>query len=101
VTAYAVGLYNMHRFDWLDAYRASVPELIAKQGGRYLIRGRTCKWEMMEGDQPNITGLTLIEFPSMEAGRAWHNDPEYQPFIKLRQAGSQLDLILVEDPTIG
>jgi uncharacterized protein (DUF1330 family) len=37
---------------------------------------------MMEGDKPDITGVTLIEFPTMEAPRAWHNDPEYQPYIK-------------------
>jgi uncharacterized protein (DUF1330 family) len=37
-----------------------------------------------------------IEFPTMEAARAWHNDPEYQPHIKLRQTGSKVSMILVE-----
>jgi uncharacterized protein (DUF1330 family) len=32
----------------------------------------------------------------MEHAKAWHSDPEYAPFIKLRQAGSHLDLMLVE-----
>jgi uncharacterized protein (DUF1330 family) len=51
---------------------------------------------MMEGIQPDITGVTLIEFPSMEAAKAWHDDPEYQPYIQLRQAGSKVDMILVQ-----
>jgi uncharacterized protein (DUF1330 family) len=32
----------------------------------------------------------------MEKARAWYNDPEYAPLIKLRQARSKLDLLLVE-----
>lgn len=39
---------------------------------------------------------TILEFPSMEKARAWHNDPEYAQLIRLRQAGSTLDLLLVE-----
>jgi uncharacterized protein (DUF1330 family) len=100
MTAYAVGLYNMHRRDWIDAYRNPVTGLIAKHAGKYLSRASTCRWEMLEGDRPMITGITLIEFPSMELARSWHRNVEYQPYIKIRQAGSHLDLMLVEDPAI-
>jgi len=101
MTAYAIGLYNVHDRGWLATYRPAVTELIARQGGHYLIRGSTCRWEMLEGDKPALTGLTLIQFPTLEAARAWHRDPDYQPFIKLRQAGSHLDLFLVDDPMTG
>jgi uncharacterized protein (DUF1330 family) len=101
MTAYAVGLYNMRQLDWTKTYREPVTALIAKRGGRYLARGSTCRWEMLEGNAPDITGLTLIEFPSMDAARAWHRDPEYQSYIRLRQAASHLDLILVDDPAIS
>jgi uncharacterized protein (DUF1330 family) len=96
MAAYAVGLYNMQDRSWLPAYKETVTELIAKHGGRYIARASNCPWEVLEGRQPSITGITIIEFPSMEHARAWHNDPEYAPFIKLRQAGSHLDLMLVE-----
>ena len=43
-----------------------------------------------------MTGLTIIEFATMEQARAWYNDPEYAPLIRLRQRGSRLDFILVE-----
>jgi len=100
MTAYAVGLYNMRRRDWLDSYRNPVTALIARHGGKYIVRASTCRWEMLEGNPPSITGITLIQFPAMDEARSWHRDAEYQPFIKLRQAGSQLDLMLVEDPAI-
>jgi hypothetical protein len=34
----------------------------------------------------------------MAQAKAWHDDPAYAPLIKLRQAGSDLDFILVEAP---
>ena len=52
---------------------------------------------MLEGEPPqDASSFTLIEFPSMDHARAWHQDLEYQPFIALRQKGSKLKLILVE-----
>ena len=94
--AYAVGLYNMDDLSWLATYRAKVPALLAKQGGRYIARAVGSPWEVLEGDRPPITGVTIIEFPSMEKARAWHNDPDYAPLMRLRQAKSKLDLLLVE-----
>ncbi len=94
--AYAVGLYNMQDRSWLPAYQEKVTALIAKHGGRYIARASKCPWMVLEGKDYPITGITIIEFPSMEHAKAWHRDPEYAPFIKLRQAGSQLDLMLVE-----
>lgn len=96
MAAYAVGLYNMQDLSWLPAYRARIPELLARHGGRYIARAVGSSWEMLEGTQPDITGVTILEFSSMMHARAWHKDPEYAPLIKLRQAGSRLDLMLVE-----
>jgi uncharacterized protein (DUF1330 family) len=94
--AYVVGLYNMQDRSWLPAYQSKVTALIAKHGGRYIARASKCPWEVLEGTRYPITGITIIEFPSMEQAKAWHNDPEYAPFIKLRQAASRLDLMLVD-----
>ena len=96
MTAYAVCLYKVWDQSWPPKYKDPVTRLIAKHGGRYIARRSSCPWEMMEGDQPDITGVTLIEFPTMEAARAWHDDPEYQPYIQLRQTGSKVAMILVE-----
>jgi uncharacterized protein (DUF1330 family) len=35
----------------------------------------------------------------MEQARAWYNDPEYAPMIRLRQTGARLDFLLVEGST--
>jgi len=79
---------------WLEQYRAKVPALVAKHGGRYLMRGGAM--ETLEGNAPLPSVMVVLEFPSMEKARAFYRDPEYAPLIKLRQGGSDLDLVLVE-----
>lgn len=92
--AYAIGRLQMRDPSWLEKYRGTVPGLVAKHGGKYLVRGNVM--EVLEGGTPLPTSMVVIEFPTMEAGRAFYNDPDYAPFIKLRQAGSDIELVLVQ-----
>jgi uncharacterized protein (DUF1330 family) len=96
--AFAIGLYSIWDVSWRPAYREAVDKLVAKHGGRYVAR-TTNPWEVLEGAAPDITNVTMIEFPSMEHARAWYNDPEYAPMKRLRQAGSRLNFLLVEGST--
>jgi len=93
--AFAIGLYDIWDASWRPAYRGAVDKLVTKHGGRYVAR-TTNPWEVLEGAAPDITNITMIEFPSMEHARAWYNDPEYTPMKRLRQTGSRLDFLLVE-----
>ena len=52
--------------------------------------------ERPEGQGALPNAIVVLEFPSMAQAKAWHDDPAYAPLIKLRQAGSDLDFILVE-----
>ena|SRR5215475_10256670 len=67
--------------------------LIAKFGGRFLVRGG--KHEVLEGTwRPHR--LVVIEFPSMEALTSWYNSPEYAPLLALRQPAATDHLVAVE-----
>ena len=94
MAAYMIGQLVMKDPSWLEKYRATVPSLVAKHGGKYLVRGG--KMEKVEGNAPLPTTFVVLEFPSMEKAHAFHDDPEYAPFIKLRQAGSDLEMVVVE-----
>ena len=83
--AFAFGLYRIRDASWRSAYREVVDRLVAKHGGRYVAR-TTNPWEVLEGAAPDITGITMIEFPSMAHARACYNDPEYAPTKRLRHA---------------
>lgn len=92
--AYLVGLVTVEHKDWVKVYRPKTAELLKKYGGRILVRGKPAK--VLEGTAPDADAILVVEFPSMEKANAWYSDPGYQPLIKLRQTGSEVDFVLVE-----
>ena len=81
-----------------EAYRASgygeaVRKLVADHGGRYLAAGGA--HVVLEGDwEP--TRLGIIEFPSMEALRAFSDSEAYRPWKELRQTLVHSTVVAVE-----
>ena len=71
-------------------YREQVVPLIAKYGGRYIIRGGEV--QELEG---HLGRLIVLEFPSLEAARAFYESPEYQPVKAIRLQSATSDVALV------
>lgn len=94
MAAYAIGRLDMRNPSWVQEYGPKTTALVAKHGGKYLVRGGAM--ERLEGSGTLPSVIVVLEFPSMAQAQAWYNDPEYAPLIKLRQTGSDLDFILVE-----
>ena len=75
-----------------EEYKKLAPVAIGKYGGRYLIRGGA--YEVIEGDwKPQR--LTVVEFESMEKGKAFYNSPEYTEAKKLREGLAEINVTLV------
>ena len=74
-------------------YRAQVPAVVERFGGRFLVRGGAI--EAKEGDL-GIARLVILEFPTIEAARAFYDSPDYAPLIRLRQASTRSRVALVE-----
>lgn len=92
--AYMIGRININSTEWMDDYRPKTAELVAKHGGKYLVAGGP--FERVEGDGAAPDALVVLEFPDMDAAKAWYNDPEYKPMIELRQTGAVTEAFLVE-----
>ena len=90
-----IGIYNIWDSGWRDEYRQKTVDLVAKHGGRFLVRP-DCRVRKLEGEPVIKTGMVVIEFPDSGAAQAWYDDPDYQPLKQLRQTGSQLDFVLVD-----
>jgi uncharacterized protein (DUF1330 family) len=73
--------------EWLSGYLAAVGPLVLKHGGKYL--ARTASHELLEGDAQGPALWVLLEWPSKEAESAFHNDPEYVPHRRAREAGGR------------
>lgn len=76
-----------------EDYRAKVPAVIEKFGGRYLIRGG--KAAPMEGDW-NIARLVVLEFPSVQRAHEFYESPEYQEILPLRLKATKGTAAIVE-----
>lgn len=50
--------------------------------------------ETLEGDE--IEGAVILEFPSMDAARAWYRSPEYQAAAQHRFQGARYRGFIVE-----
>ena len=98
MAAYVIGRLQMRDPSWMDKYMARVPGLVEKHGGRYLALGGALggAMEVLESTTPLPSLMFVVEFPSAEQARAFYRDPEYAPFVKLRQGGSDLDMVVVE-----
>lgn len=78
-----------------DEYRAAVPALIERQGGRYLARA----WpgEVLEGAAAGDR-FHLVEFPDAESARAFWASPEYLAIKHRREGAATIRAVLISPP---
>lgn len=93
MAAYLYGNISIHDMALYEQYRAQVPAIIAKHGGRYLVRGGTV--EVVEGDV-NAQRQVILEFPDMAALKAFYTSTEYAPLIAIRQKAASGSIVLIE-----
>ena len=95
MAAYVIGLGRSAPVGmaWTKEYLPKAGALVARHGGKSLI-GSTPRLLALEGTPP--LKVVLLEFPSLELARAWHDDPDYAPLRQLRQANVEMEVFVVE-----
>lgn len=78
-----------------DEYRAAVPDLIARHGGRYLVRAGT--GTALEGRDTNGR-WHIVAFPDAASAEAFWASDEYRAVRPLRDGAADVRAILVEAP---
>ena len=76
----------------LADYKERVQEVVARYGGRYVVLGGEV--DLVEGDW-RPTFPVMIEFPDIDAARAWYDSPEYAALKALRQASARANGVLI------
>ena len=74
-------------------YTAKTPAIIARHGGRFLVRGGPV--ETVEG-KPFNDRLVILEFPSADAVKTFYASPEYREVMEFRTASSEATFLLAE-----
>ena len=93
MSAYLVAHLNITDPTAFEAYRAAVPEVIARFGGTYLVRGGAV--ETLEGEW-RVPRLVIIAFESMAQAKRFYDSPDYQEILPLRLAAAQGEVALVQ-----
>ena len=94
MAAYVIGRVQVRDPSWVTEYGPKTAALVTKHGGKFI--SRRGKVERLEGKEALPSFMVVTEFPSMEHAKAWYNDPEYAPMIKLRKTGSDAEIVVVE-----
>ena len=93
MTAYIIADVTITNPEGYAAYRPLAAASVARHGGRFIARGGAV--ESLEGGWAP-SRIVIIEFPSMDAARAFYNSTDYQEALKVRLANSTGRMILVE-----
>ena len=99
MTVYVIADIKVHNDSWVPEYAATVHDIVHKHGGKYLARSGNV--ETLEGEPLATTLIALLEFPNKDAVVAFAADPEYSPYAKARQAGSDSRFQLIDDTDIA
>ena len=92
MAAYVIGEIEVTDPVMYEEYRKQVPAVLARYGGRFIVRGG--RVEPLEGGW-SPKRFVALEFPSMEQALTWYRSEEYAPLIRLRQKASRGKLIVV------
>jgi uncharacterized protein (DUF1330 family) len=93
MSAYMIIDLEIHDQTTFEGYQKSVPALILKHGGQYLVRGG--QFDVIEGDwHPHR--LVILRFPDRAAIRAFLADAEAQSLTKLRWKSAKTTIVAVD-----
>ena len=94
MAAYCVGQIRVKDAVAWEQYRRRVGATVAQYGGEVMFRGVLQEAFGGEGDHDSVVAL---RFENMEEAKRWHDSPEYQALIPIRDQGAEVALVLYED----
>ena len=87
--AFIVGTIRVTEPEAWQRYVDRVGATFGPHGGRVLLRGM--KASDLSG-QAHGERVVVAEFPDLESLQGWHDSPEYQALVALRDAGAEVVL---------
>ena len=82
---------------FISGYGKAAGDLVAKFGGRYLLRAPGA--ELLEGNFGDGSAMVISEWPDKAAAKRFWDSPEYAEVKKLREGIADCQVLLIEVPT--
>ena len=84
---------------FINGYGAVAGALVAKFGGKYVLRGPGA--QLLEGEFGDGASMVVSEWPDKAAALAFWNSPEYAEAKKLREGAADCQVLLIEAARIN
>lgn len=81
---------------FISGYGSAAGALVAKYGGRYVLRGPGAK--MLEGNFGDGASMVISEWPDRETVENFWNSPEYREVAKLREDIADCQVLIIDAP---
>jgi len=91
---YLIAQVKVNDDSWIPEYAAKVHDIVHRHGGKYLSRSGNIT--TLEGEESTLSLVAIIEFPTEESLHAFVNDPDYAPYAKARQDGTDSHFIVID-----
>ena len=92
---YLIAQVKVNDDSWIPEYAAKVHDIVHRHGGKYLSRSGNIT--TLEGPDSTANLVAVIEFPNEDALQAFVKDPDYAPYAKARQDGTDSHFIAIDD----
>ena len=93
MSAFVIGHIRITDTAAWERYRARAGDTIEQWDGEIVFRGRRA---LVFAGEPPADEVVVIRFSSISAARRWHDSPEYQSLVALRESAAHVDLMLYE-----
>ncbi len=93
MAAYIIVHVDVHDMEQYKAYMQLTPDIVKSFGGKFIVRN---------GDKETLEGkevekrVVVLEFPNMEAGRAFYNSDAYQAAKAVREGAAEGTFLLID-----
>ena len=94
MSAYALAQVRINDPETYQKYLAGFMPVFERHGGELLATSRNTT-TVIEGEWA-YPATVIMKFPSLEAARAWCDDPDYKALAKHRHASADANLVIVE-----
>jgi uncharacterized protein (DUF1330 family) len=91
--AYIIARVSVTDWDKYNDYIKVTPEIIAKFGGRFIVRGG--ETVTLEGPEEKWR-IVVVEFPDLEKAKEFYYSPEYTDAKKIREGAALAQFVALE-----
>ena len=93
MAAYIIARINVNDADQYGEYIKVTPGIIAKFGGRFIVRGGNTV--TLEGPEEKWR-IVVIEFPDLQKAQDFYNSEDYAEAKKIREGAALAQFVAVE-----